>query len=190
MGYSGRVGSYTYIHSVGSRGSNNPCPSGYNVDTMVMELLFDNSTYKNITFLVCNEKEAGSDLALGLGLGLGLGIPVVVIILIVLYRMGCFPCTERGRIMTENRLIQPIYQVPTEKENIFNMLGSRLHRDFMAGNLTEDLRLSIRSCSKEDLILLENYALEHKKTNIALHIRSEIDRLENTRPAQVPTMTV
>ena len=191
MGYSGRIGSTTIISSGGSRGNYNPCPKGYSVDTMVMELLFDNSTYKNITFLICNEKDSNSDdLALGLGLGLGLGIPVLVIILICLYRCGYFPCTERGRRMAENRLIQPVYHLPTERENIFNMLGSRAHRDFMAGNLTEDLRMSLVACPKQDLIFLENYALEHKKTNIALHIRSEIDRLENTRPAQVHTVTV
>lgn len=188
MGYSGRVGSYTYIRSGGSRGSSNPCPRGYSVDTMIMELLFDNSTYKNITFLVCNEKEGSSDdLALGLGLGLGLGIPVLILILIVLYRNGCFPCTERGRAIRENRLIQPIQlpQLPTERETIFNMLGSRNHRDFMAGNLTDDLKVSLHCYPKQYLILLENYALEHKKTDIALYIRSQIDKLENIRP--VPT---
>jgi hypothetical protein len=191
MGYSGRIGGGTYFYSGGSRyGTRNPCPDGQSISTMIMETLMDNSTYKNITFLICSENgDNDNSLALGLGLGLGLGIPAVLIILFICYRAGCFQgCCTRNRPQ-QDRLIMP--EDPSEKELIFNMLGSRAHRDFMAGNLTSDLKFTIIGCSRNrnNLVLLEKYAIEHNKNKIALFIREQLDTIDYgpSKPLEMTT---
>lgn len=67
---------------------------------------------------------------------------------------------------------------------IFNKLGYRLHRDFLAGNLTDELKTAMSDFSEEELQVFEVYAMGHNKYHIYLFIRSIIDiRHLSTSPA-------
>lgn len=172
------------FRSYGSRGSGNPCPSGFKANTLIIETLLSDNTLKNVTFLICDEKEGnGTDLGLALGLGLGLGIPCFLLLL-----CACWAAYRRLRADNEwRRRIEDQYniggqpnqiqpeEVTPEREVIFNKLGYRLHRDFLAGNLTNELKSSLMNYNMNDLLLLENYAREHNKNTIAIHIRTIID---------------
>jgi hypothetical protein len=176
------------FRSYGSRGSGlgNPCPSGFKANTLIIETFLSDSTLKNVTFLTCDEKEGGIDLGLALGLGLGLGIPVLLLLSCLIWRVykNCKADNEwRRRIENQYYIggqpnqIQP-EDITPEKEVIFNKLGYRLHRDFLAGNLTDELKVSLINYKVNDLLILENYAREHNKNKIALHIRTIIDSKE------------
>lgn len=178
--------------SYGGRGANyrNPCPSGFTPATMIVETVLEDLVSRNVSFLICTPSDSNIDdnsLELGLGLGLGIGIPFLLIFICYLWRCGCFSRQQilavggREQLINQGALpVQPI----TERERIFNTLGSRLHRDFLAGNLTDDLRISLRTYPLQDLFTLENYAQEHNKQNIALYIQTIIDELRPARPTQ------
>jgi hypothetical protein len=177
-----------------SRWDKNPCPDGLSSATLVIETVLENLVSKNISFLVCVEGDgATSDsrsLEVGLGVGLGVGIPVFIFIIYMFWRAGF--CCNRDQLLREDLIVpiqgnnqeQPHYvNHITERERIFNTLGSRLHRDFLAGNMTEYLRCALRTYPKPDLLLLENYAISHNKFGVSIYIRSIIDSLEAVRPA-------
>ena len=189
--------SYIFVNSYGGHGagSGNPCPSGWKADTLIVETLLSDNTLKNITFLICNEKTSSDkDLELGLGLGLGLGIPFLVFIIYCIYKykksvdymnnleIAMDRPVDRGHNQND---IQPEVITPV-KEVIFNKLGYRLHRDFLAGNLTSELKVSLTSFTVEDLLILENYALEHNKRNIGLYIRTIIDSKNTNIVVTIP----
>ena len=175
-----------------NRWSKNPCPDGFSAGTLVIETVLEDFVSKNITFFVCLEGEDSSrnndSLELGLGLGLGLGVPAFLLILYWIWRMGFFGNSPQilaveGREQLINQAPLPVQPI-TERERIFNTLGSRLHRDFLAGNLTDDLRISLRTYPLQDLLILENHAQEHNKQNIALYIQTIIDELRPARTTQ------
>ena len=68
------------------RGSNvNPCPSGLELNTIIIETMLNDNVLKNITYLIC-DNSVTDNLSFTLLLSFGLGIPVALISFIVLYR--------------------------------------------------------------------------------------------------------
>lgn len=60
----------------------------------------------------------------------------------------------------------------TANELLFEKLGYSLHKQFLSGNLTEQLQNILKISSQSDLIIFEKYAREHNKLNIAEYIQS------------------
>lgn len=173
-----------YYPSGGRSSRRNYCPDGFAVDTAIMEVLIDNITPQNITFLVCNPKSDNSDsLELGLGLGLGIWIPVLIISFIIWYvsKYGCY-----FRICTFSRNNIAPHTKDDTLTTLFERMGSKNHRDWIIGNLTEEVKDAINKLSDKDLNTLKQYAIHHTKRENELLIMSiQVKRRQELVPLSV-----
>jgi hypothetical protein len=170
--------------SSGSRGSRvyNPCGDGYGIGTIILQTLFDDMTTQNVTFLVCtpSSKPEVDDLGIGLGIGLGVGIPVLAALIYVLWRWGprhnppvLVAPAQRPLNNVETRVGRVDESVDPNKA-LFDKLGYHLHRQFLAGNLTNELKIILKSFSANELEVLERFAFDHNKLEISRYISQEI----------------
>ena len=70
--------------------------------------------------------------------------------------------------------------VPLQQEqSVFEKLGYHLHKQFLAGNITNEFKIIIKSFSEQDLKFLEIYARKHNKQKMADYLNSEINSKNN-----------
>ncbi len=150
------------------------CGSGYLPGTVNMEVTLDGVTPKNMTFLVCNpSSEMNDDTRLGLGLGLGLGIPAFLFILYKIhqyYKKKTFISFIKDSAHTSDRLIQNKPYL----ERVFHKLGSHIYRDMLLDNLTDDVKIELRSLTTDELKYLKKYAEEHSKPKLIEYLTVEL----------------
>ena len=158
----------------GGRIGGNPCQAGYAPGLLNIETLIDNINLQNITMIICSPRSYRDDsLAIGISSGAG-----VIILLLILYRFykNRKAKEEFIKYTSNHNSNNTYYNSPSTKEHIFNMLGNQLHRDYLVGNLTEELKNKLNTLSIEDLKLLESHC---NKNNISMYISQEIFNNEN-----------
>jgi len=158
------------MYSTGStRESRNPCPSGTGQGYMYSPIL------NNTILLICDAAfnrvlTSQDELELGLGFGLGLGLPIVLVI--------GWVWAYSNRIMCYDRHTAPIVPpTPTPvkaAETVMKGLSSDLYNDFVAGNLTVQLKkalFQIKESTGMPLIDYEQHAkiLDHKSMADWIH---------------------
>jgi hypothetical protein len=154
----------------------NPCGDGYGPSTLTMQTQFDDGSLQNVSFLVCSPaiQRTDTNLELGLGLGLGLGIPILAGLIYVLW------LSKRHHIPQFNVEVAPAgpepihHEAPDRNKIVYDKLGYHLHRQFLAGNLTQELKVMLKSFSIEDLSMLELFAVDINKPEIVRYISQEI----------------
>jgi hypothetical protein len=171
----------------------NPCGDGYGPSTLTMQTQFDDGSFKNVSFIVCSEapKRADNDLELGLGLGLGLGIPFLALLIYVLWwkpRRNLYPQFNVEVAPAERRFVDNGHinrDAPDRNKILFNKLGHHLHRQFLAGNLTQELKIMLKSFPIEDLNMMEALAFDIGKTEIVQYISQEILHKNSSIPVNI-----
>ncbi len=174
--------------SISGSSYRNPCPSGFSPGALVVETQFADLSYKNVTFLVCNpSSDSPADLGLALGLGLGLGIPVLALIISFIV---C--CVRRRKVahhfeelIRDQRRANLLIEVQ-QREVVFEKLGFHLHKQFLAGNLTNELKVVLKTFSLIDLQFLQTMARKNSKLEIVSFIQSEIDTRNIPEPSAPP----
>jgi hypothetical protein len=156
----------------------NPCGEGFGPSTLLVETQFGDGTLKNISFIVCAPTDGSQKTNMDLALGLGLGIPLALIALVLyffVYR------TRRNPIVQFNPNIVPVGNEPIAvarevdpKKALFDKLGYHSHKQFLAGNLTAELKISLKSFTVEELGVLEKFSFDHNKHEISRYISQEI----------------
>jgi hypothetical protein len=154
----------------------NGCPAGTSYNTISMDLLLNDNTLKTITFMVCDESGYTTRDTFRLIILIS-GISIISIMLILaLYANLQHKCCNR-KVYTR-QLDNSEQKYISDNNTIFNKLGYGLHRDFIVGNLTNELMESLKTYEVNDLKLFENYAIIHNKNNIAIYIQKIIDAKE------------
>lgn len=179
MPYSHSSYARVYYSSHSSYSNRNPCPDGMVVSTALIETavydyIFDNTTLKNITYLICETDADNSDnLGLILGLSLGLGIPFILLVLYICIRGGCISlkCGCRG---AGNRRRQIVNAPLLTGNTAFDILSSESQRVYSLGILSESLQTEISKMSVDTMWKLLAVAENDRKAAISEYIRNII----------------
>jgi hypothetical protein len=170
----------------------NPCGDGYGPSTLTMQTQFDDGSFKNVSFIVCGEATSRADnfLDIGLGIGLGVGIPLLAALIYVLWlhKRRNIPQFNVEVAPAERRFVDNGHinrDAPDRNKILFNKLGHHLHRQFLAGNLTQELKIMLKSFPIEDLNMMEALAFDIGKAEIVKYIAEEIAHKNSSVPLNI-----
>ena len=154
----------------------NPCGDGNRAEAAIMEVMLDGVNPKNMTFLVCNPGSYGMDYETKLGLGLGVGIPAFIFVCLIIYRILMNYRDKRLWIKSVSNPVprSAIHPNTPLLPNLFETMNSRVYRDCMIGNFTDDVKTALNTLTTEDLHSLKHYANEHRKLELVNYIDSII----------------